>query len=74
MKKAFILVDYQNDFIDGSLGFEKALKIKENILDTLNQIDFNTMHLLLTYDTHDEDYLKSKEGLNLPIEHCIKDS
>ncbi|EGM0490098.1 cysteine hydrolase family protein [Campylobacter coli] len=74
MKKAFVLVDYQNDFIDGSLGFEKALKIKENILDTLNQIDFNTMHLLLTYDTHDEDYLKSKEGLNLPIEHCIKDS
>ncbi|EGR6937439.1 hydrolase, partial [Campylobacter coli] len=46
MKKAFVLVDYQNDFIDGSLGFDKALKIKENILKALNQIDFNNTHLL----------------------------
>ncbi|AXP09531.1 cysteine hydrolase family protein [Campylobacter hepaticus] len=74
MNKAFVLVDYQNDFIDGSLGFEKALKIKKNILEALNHIDFNTMHLLVTYDTHDENYLKTREGLNLPVKHCIKDS
>lgn len=67
-------MDYQNDFIDGSLGFDKALKIKENILKALNQIDFNNTHLLLTYDTHDEHYLQSKEGLNLPVKHCIKES
>ncbi|MBM0636526.1 cysteine hydrolase family protein [Campylobacter sp. VicNov18] len=74
MKKAFVLIDYQNDFIDGSLGFEKALKIKKNILETLKDIDFNTTHLLFTFDTHDENYLQTKEGLNLPIKHCIKGS
>ncbi|MBZ7948233.1 cysteine hydrolase [Campylobacter sp. RM9929] len=72
MEKAFVIVDYQNDFINGSLGFKKALEIKQNILNHLNQIDFNTTHLLVTCDTHDQDYLKSKEGLNLPIKHCIK--
>ncbi|WP_348518676.1 cysteine hydrolase family protein [Campylobacter sp. CCS1377] len=74
MKKAFVVIDYQNDFIDGSLGFEKALEIKENIINELSKLDFNTTHLLFTYDTHDENYLKSKEGINLPIKHCIKES
>lgn len=74
MKKAFVVIDYQNDFIDGSLGFEKALKIKKNIINKLSNLDFNTTHLLFTYDTHDENYLNSKEGLNLPISHCIKES
>ncbi|TKX31935.1 isochorismatase family cysteine hydrolase [Campylobacter aviculae] len=74
MEKAFVIVDYQNDFINGSLGFKKALEIKENILNHLNQIDFNTTHLLITCDTHVQNYLKSKEGLNLPIKHCIKDT
>ena len=74
MNKAFVLVDYQNDFIDGSLGFKKALEIKQNIINQLNTIDFNTTHLLLTYDTHDEHYLQSKEGKLLPINHCIKNS
>ncbi len=72
MKKAFVIVDYQNDFIDGSLGFKNALEIKQNILDKLYEIDFDTTHLIFTYDTHDENYLKSKEGLNLPVKHCIK--
>lgn len=39
MKKALVVVDYQNDFIDGSLGFEKAALIKENILSLLKNFN-----------------------------------
>ncbi|MCR2038628.1 cysteine hydrolase family protein [Campylobacter helveticus] len=69
MKKVFVLVDYQNDFIDGSLGFEKAPSIKSEILKLLSEFEGD---LLITYDTHLEDYLQTREGQNLPIKHCIK--
>ncbi|MCR2061498.1 cysteine hydrolase family protein [Campylobacter helveticus] len=69
MKKVFVLVDYQNDFIDGSLGFEKAISLKSEILKLLSEFEGD---LLITYDTHLEDYLQTREGQNLPIKHCIK--
>lgn len=74
MKKAFILVDYQNDFIDGALGFERAKNLRSKVLEKLDSLDFKQTDLLITYDTHSEDYLQTKEGLNLPIKHCLKDS
>ena len=70
MKKLLIVVDYQNDFIDGSLGFKKAIYIKENILNLLNKFD----DFVFTFDMHNDDYLSTKEGLNIPIKHCIKDT
>lgn len=74
MKKAFVIIDYQNDFIDGSLGFEKAKKLEHRILEKLQNLDYEKQDLLFTFDTHDENYLLSKEGLNLPFKHCIKDT
>lgn len=71
MKKALVVVDFQNDFIDGALGFDKAVSIKDNILALLNNFDGD---IIFTYDTHFKDYLNTKEGQNLPIIHCIKDS
>ncbi|TXE84448.1 cysteine hydrolase [Campylobacter peloridis] len=70
MKKLLIVVDYQNDFIDGSLGFKKAINIKDNILKLLNDFD----DFVFTFDTHDKNYLKTQEGKNIPICHCIKDT
>ena len=70
MKKLLIVVDYQNDFIYGSLGFKKAIYIKENILNLLNKFD----DFVFTFDMHNDDYLSTKEGLNIPIKHCIKDT
>ncbi|MCX2683321.1 cysteine hydrolase family protein [Campylobacter sp. MIT 21-1685] len=74
MKKAFVLVDYQNDFIDGSLGFQKAKLIKENILEKLSSLDFQTTHLFITFDTHDERYFESREGKHLYTLHCQKNT
>lgn len=47
-------MDYQNDFIDGALGFEKSKTLKQNILKRLNGLNFNDTDLLITYDTHGE--------------------
>lgn len=66
-------MDYQNDFIDGTLGFEKAQNLRLNIISKLSSLDSST-DLLITYDTHDSLYLNTKEGLNLPVRHCLKDS
>ncbi len=74
MKKLLIVVDYQNDFVDGSLGFEKAKelspKIENKILEYLN----SNNDIIFTLDTHKEDYLSSLEGKQLPIKHCIEGS
>ena len=67
MEKALIIVDYQNDFIDGSLGFEKARLIKDDILLLLKEFDGD---LIFTLDTHYTNYLETREGKNLPILHC----
>ncbi|CAM4117164.1 cysteine hydrolase family protein [Campylobacter armoricus] len=71
MAKLLVVVDYQNDFIDGSLGFEEATKIKDNILTLLKN---HQGDIVFTFDTHDENYLKTQEGKNLPIYHCIRDT
>lgn len=72
MKKILIVVDMQNDFIDGVLGSEEAKtivpKVKEKILEYQN----NGNSIIFTRDTHREDYLETSEGKRLPIPHCIK--
>lgn len=71
MKKLLIVVDYQIDFVSGSLGFDKAkdldLPISKKIIEYRNNCD----EIVFTFDTHKEDYLNTFEGKNLPIPHCI---
>lgn len=69
MKKALVIVDFQNDFIDGTLGFEKAKTLKNKILTLAQGFEGD---LIFTFDTHGESYLATKEGKNLPIKHCKK--
>lgn len=69
--KILIVVDYQNDFIDGTLGTKEAQAIYPNIQKKVLE-DFD--YVLYTQDTHDENYLSSQEGKNLPIIHCQKGS
>lgn len=71
MKKALVVVDFQNDFIDGALGFEKTKGLKERILKLVSEFDGD---VIFTFDTHGKDYLNTKEGQNLPVCHCQKDS
>lgn len=74
MNKLLIVVDYQNDFVDGSLGFEKAVELDELIAAKISEYRKNNSDIIFTKDTHDEDYLNTHEGLNLPVMHCIKNT
>ena len=64
-----IVVDMQNDFIDGALGTPEAVAILPHVKAKIE--NFNGM-VLFTRDTHETNYLSTQEGRNLPVEHCIK--
>ncbi len=69
MAKLLIVVDMQNDFIDGSLGTKEALEIVPRVLEKVR--DFKG-EVIFTQDSHGENYLDTQEGKNLPIRHCIE--
>lgn len=72
MRKILIIIDMQNDFIDGSLGTLEALAIVENVKNKIRQYDPGS--IIATMDTHGEDYLETQEGRFLPVKHCIRDT
>lgn len=74
MKSALVIIDYQNDFVDGSLGFKDAPKIYEPILELFNKFKSEGKDIIFTKDIHGDDYFTYPEGKNLPIEHCKKGS
>ena len=68
--KILIVVDMQNDFIDGPLGTPEAVAVVDEIV---KRIEDSTNELILfTKDTHQEDYLETPEGKKLPVVHCIE--
>ena len=72
MKKVLVVVDMQNDFIDGSLGTAQAQGIVDKVIDKIKSYPSDCIYA--TRDTHGEDYLASSEGKNLPVVHCVKGS
>lgn len=70
-KKILIVVDMQNDFVDGSLGTKEAVLIVDKVLKKAEQWDGE---VIFTRDTHDTDYMNHQEGKYLPVVHCIKDT
>ena len=74
MQRLLVVVDYQNDFVDGALGFKGADKIAPRIVELIKEFRANNDEVVFTYDTHDENYMKTNEGNYLPVPHCIKGS
>lgn len=72
MTKILIVVDYQNDFVDGTLGFDGAEKLDAAIAKKIHE--YGEGNVFFTRDTHSENYLQTREGRNLPVEHCVKDT
>lgn len=68
MKNILIVIDMQKDFIDGSLGTKEAEKMVPTLIKKVKEYDGTVIY---TRDTHEKDYLKTPEGLKLPVEHCI---
>lgn len=72
MKKCLIVVDFQNDFIDGALGFDGAGDIKDHIIKKIKDFKMNNHDVIYTLDTHKNNYLDTEEGKNLPVIHCVE--
>lgn len=71
MAKVLIVVDMQNDFIDGALGTKEAVAIVPYVKEVIENFDGK---VIFTRDTHFDDYMETQEGKNLPVPHCIKDT
>lgn len=69
--KILVVVDMQNDFIDGALGTAEAVAIVPYVKEVIENFDGK---VLFTRDTHFENYMDTQEGKNLPVPHCIKDT
>ncbi|MBQ0100650.1 MAG: isochorismatase family protein, partial [Lachnospiraceae bacterium] len=70
-EKYLIVIDVQNDFVDGSLGSEEAQKAVPFIVSKVENFDGV---VLFTRDTHSTDYLSTQEGKYLPVVHCVEDT
>lgn len=65
--KLLVIVDYQNDFVDGALGFPEAKLLEGKIIEKAKNYD----EIVFTLDTHDDNYLNTQEGKKLSIKHCL---
>lgn len=71
MSKTLIVVDMQNDFIDGSLGTKEAQNIVPNVEKKIEEYQSRNDTIIFTRDTHYNNYSDTAEGRKLPIPHCI---
>ena len=69
MKNFLVVVDMQNDFVDGALGSAEAVAIVPNVVEKIKNFDGE---IFVTLDTHFDNYMETAEGKKLPVPHCIK--
>lgn len=72
MGRLLVVVDFQDDFVDGALGFPGAEALDERIAAKIREYRASGDLVAFTLDTHAVGYLQTQEGKNLPVEHCIK--
>jgi nicotinamidase-related amidase len=65
-KRILVIVDAQNDFINGVLGNKECEAAVPNIVKTIEK---GYSRIITTQDTHDANYLETQEGRRLPILH-----
>ena len=70
MRKKLIVIDMQNDFIDGALGTAEAVGIVEAVKEKIRS--YPPEDVIATMDTHFENYMQTQEGKYLPVPHCVK--
>ena len=76
-KEALVVVDYQNDFVDGALGFAGAETLEDGICAEIERVRKAGGDVLFTFDTHAasaDEYLQTPEGKALPVPHCLSGS
>lgn len=71
VKNVLVVVDMQKDFIDGALGSDMAKTIVNNVNQKIKEAEKNGDYIIFTRDTHEDNYMETEEGKNLPVPHCI---
>ena len=71
-KNILVIIDMQNDFTTGVLGNQECKTVIPEIVKIINETHFDS--IILTKDTHHQDYLNTQEGKRLPIPHCIENT
>ncbi|MCL2889511.1 MAG: cysteine hydrolase [Eggerthellaceae bacterium] len=74
MKRLLLVVDFQNDFVDGALGFPGAADLELPIAEKIRGYRSAGDVVAFTRDAHCADYLATQEGKYLPVEHCLEGS
>ena len=72
MRKLLVVVDMQKDFVDGALGTKEAVAIVPAVVDKIRSYDIKDV--FVTRDTHQENYMDTQEGKNLPVVHCVENT
>lgn len=70
MKKILVVIDMQNDFIDGTLGTKEAEAIIGNVVNKIKTYPADCIYA--TRDTHGDNYRETSEGKYLPVVHCVQ--
>lgn len=70
MKHILVVIDMQNDFVDGALGTKEAQKIVPAVIEKIKSYPSGCVYA--TRDTHQPNYLDTQEGKYLPVSHCIE--
>lgn len=70
-KQVLVVVDMQKDFVDGALGTAEAVGIVEGVVKKIEDFEGE---IIATYDTHEANYMETREGKYLPVEHCVRDT
>jgi len=74
MKQMLVVIDYQVDFVSGALGFPGAELLDGGVAALVRKSAARGDYVVYTMDSHGVDYLASREGKTLPVEHCIEGS
>lgn len=69
--KTLIVIDVQNDFIDGALGTPEAQAIVPKVKAKIEEYAGRGEHIIFTRDSHLPNYLDTQEGRKLPVPHCL---
>ena len=72
MRRLLIVVDMQNDFVDGALGTPEAVAILPAVKARIEAAKETGEDIIFTRDTHQPNYMETQEGHKLPVPHCIE--
>lgn len=72
MQRILIIIDMQNDFVNGPLGSAEAEAIVPAVQDKLRAARQAGDRVIFTRDTHQSFYMDTLEGKKLPVPHCIE--